>query len=151
MPSLRSTAAVFIEHYKGRLLPHVKAVFQAARQLSPDKVIGVLAVGEGNSDALIQESKSLPMKSLMVAKNAAFEHSLPEAVAPLLEHLQRESIKAEYWLTGHSSIGRNVFPRFAALLPTACAISDVTGIVDGETFVRPIYAGTKERFRKFCN
>lgn len=64
---------------------------------------------------------------------------MPENFAPLLA----ENIKAggfTHVVCAHSAFGKNIMPRVAALLDIQ-QISDITGVKDAQTFVRPIYAG----------
>lgn len=84
-------------------------------------------------------SPRLPLSSVLYASHDAFQHQLPEPLAPVLA----EMIKAKGYthvLAAHSSWGKNLFPRIAALLDVA-QVSDIMGIESEDTFIRPIYAG----------
>lgn len=81
----------------------------------------------------------LPLSSVLYASHDAFKHQLPEPLAPALVDM----IKARgftHVLAAHSSWGKNLFPRIAALLDVS-QVSDIMAIEAEDTFVRPIYAG----------
>ncbi|KAJ1961264.1 Electron transfer flavoprotein alpha-subunit [Dimargaris xerosporica] len=79
------------------------------------------------------------VEKVLVAESAAYDHGLPEVVAPLLVAAQK-SLNAEYVVAGHTAFGKNILPRVAALLDVG-QVSDITAVVSNDTFVRPIYAG----------
>ncbi len=68
---------------------------------------------------------------------AVYAHGLAEPVAALLVGLAPQY---SHLLAPASAGGKNVMPRVAALLDVQ-VISDIAGVVDADTFVRPIYAG----------
>jgi electron transfer flavoprotein alpha subunit len=74
---------------------------------------------------------------VLLAEDAALAHRLAEPVAALLVAL---APGYTHLLAPASAAGKNVMPRVAALLDVQ-PISDVAGVVDADTFIRPIYAG----------
>jgi electron transfer flavoprotein alpha subunit len=74
---------------------------------------------------------------VLLAEDAAVAHRLAEPVAALLVQL---APAYDHLMAPASAAGKNVMPRVAALLDVQ-PISDVSGVVDADTFVRPIYAG----------
>jgi len=66
-----------------------------------------------------------------------YANGLAEPVAALLVSL---APNYSHLLAPASAAGKNVMPRVAALLDVQ-VISDIAGVVDADTFVRPIYAG----------
>ncbi|HEX5328463.1 MAG TPA: FAD-binding protein, partial [Acetobacteraceae bacterium] len=71
------------------------------------------------------------------ADQPRFEHLLAEPVAALLVGL---APAYSHLVAAATAVGKNIMPRVAALLD-AQPISDISGVVDADTFVRPIYAG----------
>jgi electron transfer flavoprotein alpha subunit len=78
------------------------------------------------------------VEKVLVADAPFFEHPLAEVAAPLIAGLAGAFT---HLLAPATTTGKNVMPRVAALLDVAM-ISDITAIVDADTFVRPIYAGS---------
>ena len=93
---------------------------------------GARAQAAGEQAATIQG-----VAKVLVAEDASLGHRLAEPTAALIVSLA----------SGYSHVAapattdaKNVLPRVAALLDVM-VISDVTGVVDADTFERPIYAG----------
>jgi len=70
-------------------------------------------------------------------EDGAYANPLAETFAPLIQGLAGNY---SHVLAPATTFGKNVMPRVAALLDVQ-QISEISGIVDGDTFERPIYAG----------
>ncbi len=68
---------------------------------------------------------------------ALYANNLAEPVAALLVSM---APGYSHLLAPASAAGKNVMPRVAALLDVQ-VLSDISGVVDADTFIRPIYAG----------
>ncbi|MBM2577179.1 FAD-binding protein [Jannaschia sp. Os4] len=106
----------------------------AAKQLGD---VHVLCAGANASAAGEAASKLDGVAKVLVAEDASLGHRLAEPTAALIA-----GMAGDY---GHivapaTTDAKNVMPRVAALLDVM-VLSDVTGIVDADTFERPIYAG----------
>ena len=130
------TAKVLLiaEHDNKALKPSTLNALAAALKLG---TVDILVAG-ANCAAVADAAKSLAgVTRVRVADDAAYAHQTAENVAKLAASIGRDYA---YIVTPATTTGKNMLPRAAALLD-AQAISDVTAIVDADTFVRPIYAG----------
>lgn len=105
--------------------------------------VTALVAGDAPEGVAQQVAKLEGISKVLSAKNTAYANSLPEDIAPLLVEAQSK-FGFTHLVTGHTAVGKNIFPRAAALMDVA-AISDITGIESEDTFVRPIYAGTDRK------
>ena len=71
------------------------------------------------------------------ADSPVYEHALAEPLAELLVSMAGHH---DHIFAASTATGKNVMPRVAALLDVQ-PISDISGVVDADTFIRPIYAG----------
>jgi electron transfer flavoprotein alpha subunit len=76
---------------------------------------------------------------ILLAENTAFKGLLSETVTPVLVDLQKKN-NYTHILGGSSTFAKGVLPRLAALLDVQ-PISDITKIIDGNQFMRLVYAG----------
>ena len=126
---------IVAEHDNQTLKAATLNAVAAAQQLGGD--IDVLVVGSGCQAAADAATAVPGVASVLLADNAAYENQLAENVS-----LAVADVAAGYdaVLASATANGKNVMPRVAALLDVA-QISDITAIIDADTFERPIYAG----------
>lgn len=113
----------------------LNAVAAASRIGGP---IHVLVAGASIGPVAAAASMVPGIEQVLAVDDPTYAHQLPEDLAALLVPLVREGYT--HVLAGATSAGKNLLPRLAALLDVA-AISDIIGVVDTDTFERPIYAG----------
>jgi electron transfer flavoprotein alpha subunit len=99
--------------------------------------VHVLVAGEAVQGVAETAAKLAGVSKVVVADSAAFDHALAEPLAALLVSL---APAYSHLLAATTAVGKNVMPRVAALLDVQ-PISDIAGVEDADTFVRPIYAG----------
>lgn len=125
---------VIAEHANQQLAPTTRNTVQAASQLGEVHLL----LAASNTEALAKEAATFTgVSKVLTATAAHYENGLAEEIAPLVVALAGDY---RYIITSSSAFGKNIAPRIAALLDCS-QISDVTQIVDQETFVHPIYAG----------
>ena len=126
---------VYAEHDNAALNKVTLSVVAAAKAIGGD--ITVLVAGKGCAAVAEEAAKIDGVSKVLCADNDAYEHQLAENIADLVVELA-----ADYGhiLTAATTTGKNFAPRAAALLDVA-QISEISDVIDGDTFKRPIYAG----------
>jgi len=126
---------IVAEHDNQTLKAATLNAVAAAQQLGSH--IDILVVGSGCQAAADAAAAVPGVASVLLADNAAYDNQLAENVS-----LAVADVAAGYdaVLAAATANGKNVMPRVAALLDVA-QISDITAVIDADTFERPIYAG----------
>ena len=106
----------------------------AARQLGE---VTALCVGAQAADAAAEAARIDGVAKVLCAEDPIYGHRLAEPAAALIVSLAGDY---EHIVAPATTDAKNIMPRVAALLDVMI-LSDVTGVVDGATFERPIYAG----------
>jgi electron transfer flavoprotein alpha subunit len=99
--------------------------------------VTVLCAGARAADAAAEAAKIAGVKKVLVAEDAALGHRLAETTSDLIVGLAGDY---SHILAPATTDAKNILPRVAALLDVM-VMSDVSGVVDADTFERPIYAG----------
>ena len=111
-----------------------------AKAVTAAKALGdvtVLAVGATCADAAAQAATIDGVAKVLCAEDALYGKRLAEPAAALIASLAGDY---EHIVAPATTDAKNIMPRVAALLDVM-VISDASGVVDGATFERPIYAG----------
>jgi len=95
--------------------------------------VDILVMGKGADAVAAAAAKIEGVRKVLLADSDQLGHGIAEAQASVVVGLMSVLVPA-------TSAGKNFAPRIAALLDVA-PISEITEVVDANTFVRPIYAG----------
>lgn len=129
------TILVFADHDNAVLREGTLNVVTAAAAIDSD--VHILVAGKGCGAVAEAAAKVAGVSKVLVADDDAYEHALAENLAPLIVGLMDGY---DGILASANTTGKNVLPRVAAKLDVS-QLSDVTAVVDANTFERPIYAG----------
>ena len=114
------------------------ALDATAKAVTAGKALGdVTVLVAGPAAAAEAAAKIDGVSKVLVADDAAYANGLAEPVADLVVSLAGNY---EHIVAPSTASAKNILPRVAALLDVM-VLSDVTAVVDGSTFERPIYAG----------
>jgi electron transfer flavoprotein alpha subunit len=111
-----------------------------ARAVTAIKALGdvtVLCAGARCADAAVEAAKIDGVAKVLCAEDALYGHRLAEPVAALIASLAGDF---SHVTAPATTDAKNILPRVAALLDVMI-LTDVSAVVDADTFERPIYAG----------
>lgn len=126
---------VIAEHDNAELKPATLNTVTAAKAIGGD--IHVLVAGEGCGGVADAAAGIDGVSKVLVADAPEYGHQLAENTANLIVGL---ADGYSHILAPHTTSGKNILPRAAALLDLQ-QISDISAVISEDTFERAIYAG----------
>jgi electron transfer flavoprotein alpha subunit len=126
---------VIAEHDNASLKAATLNVVTAASKIGGD--VHVLVAGSNCGAVADAAAKIAGVSKVLVADNAAYQYQLAEGLGDLVAELGKGY---SHILAAATTTGKDFLPRAAALLDVNM-VSEITGVVAADTFVRPIYAG----------
>jgi electron transfer flavoprotein alpha subunit len=99
--------------------------------------IHVLVAGQNCAAAAAEAATLDGVSKVIHVEGEGYGHRLAEPLADLIVSLASDY---SHLVAPATTSGKNTMPRVAALLD-AMVISDISEVIDADTFVRPIYAG----------
>ena len=126
---------VIAEHDNNELKVATLNTVAAASQLGTG--IEVLVAGSQCQAVTNQASQILGIEKVLLADKPSYANFLPENIGSLISEI---GVSYTHILSPATANGKNFLPRVAASLDVA-QISDISAVVNEDTFERPIYAG----------
>lgn len=127
---------VLADHNNQSLNQATRCAITAAQNLGGE--IDVLIAGSECMHVGQQSTKLSGVRQVLVADDPELAHGLAEPTTALVLSL---ATTYNYIVGSHSTYGKNILPRVAALLDTQM-ISDLVEVISQDTFKRPVYAGS---------
>ena len=128
------TALVWLDHDGTAIKQPARSAVAAAAPLGE---LHALVVGHNVRPAAEAAARLPGVSKVLLADAPQYAHALAEPLAALLVAM---APAYSHVVAAATASGKNVLPRAAALLDVQ-SISDVSAVLDADTFVRPIYAG----------
>lgn len=126
---------IIVEHDNQKMNPSIRHLLAAALQFNKKPV---LLVAGYECQRVAAEAACLDgVEAVWQVDDVCYEHQLAENVSRLVVELAPSFTNI---MAASSTQGKNLLPRVAALLDVT-QVSDVTKIIDQNTFEHPIYAG----------
>ena len=126
---------IIAEHHHGTLADATHKVVTAAAKFGGD--LDILVAGENAGEVAPAAAKISGIRKVLKAEGESMRKQTAEAmealVVPLMANYDAVFIPA-------TTTGKNIAPRIAAKLDVM-QLSEVTDVIDADTFERPIYAG----------
>ena len=129
------TSLVLVEHYNVEIKGATLNTVAAAHALGGD--IHLLVAGSGSGAVAEAATRIAGVSKVLHADSVEYENSIAENLAPLMVGLAGDY---SHIFAPADTFGKNVMPRVAAALDVQ-QISDISSVIDENTFERPIYAG----------
>ena len=129
------TILLIAEHNEVSLGSATLATLTAAQAFS--RPIHMVVMGSSCQKVVEEASNYEGIEKVWVIENPKLAHPIAEDMTETLVELGKTYT---HILAPATTFGKNLLPRVAALLDVA-QLSDVIGIKDDKTFLRPIYAG----------
>lgn len=126
---------VIAEHDNKTLKPATLNTIGAAKKIGGE--IHILVAGSGCADVAAAAAKAESVAKVFNCDAPELAHGLAENVAPVIVGM---ADSYSHILAPATTFGKNTMPRVAALLDVQ-QISDISGVIDADTFERPVYAG----------
>ena len=125
---------IIAEHNNSHLNPATLHAVTAAKKLGD---VHILVAGK-DVGSVVEEAKNVAGVSKVLEASADhYQDMLAEELAPLVVSLANQY---RYFVATATIFGKNLMPRIAALLDVG-QVSDLTEVVNENTFTRPVYAG----------
>ena len=126
---------VIAEHDKSALAPATQNTVTAAGLIGAN--VDVMVAGQDCGAVVDAVARIAGVNRVLVCDNPAYAHDITENIAFLIKSIVDGY---SHVMAPATTFGKALIP-YAAALCDVQAISDISEVVDGETFVRPIYAG----------
>jgi len=126
---------VIADHDNVHVRDTTNKTITAALKLSSD--VDVLVAGKNCDAAAAAAAQIAGVRKVLQAESDELDEGMAEAFQALITPLMANY---DALLAPATSQGKNIAPRVAAALDVS-QISEIVEVVDGSTFVRPIYAG----------
>ncbi|MEO0713329.1 MAG: electron transfer flavoprotein subunit alpha/FixB family protein [Pseudomonadota bacterium] len=126
---------VLADHDNASLSDATNKTVTAALKFGGD--VDVLVAGNGAGDVAAEAAKIEGVRKVVHADGAPYEKQLAEAMEALIVPMMGDY---DALFAPATTMGKNVTPRIAAKLDVM-QLSDITDVIDPNTFERPIYAG----------